>query len=58
VLAELPAEKSPTVNDLADETWVAVEVIVEEQTERNLVPALRRAGATGIVSYSLNKVIH
>jgi len=58
VLAELPAEKSPTVNDLADPQWVAVEVMVEEQVERNLVPALRRAGATGIVSYSLNKVIH
>lgn len=58
VLAELPAEKSPTVNDLADPDWIAVEVMVEEQVERNLVPALRRAGATGIVSYSLNKVIH
>jgi ATP phosphoribosyltransferase len=58
VLAELPAEKSPTVNDLADPDWVAAEVMVEEHVERNLVPALRRAGATGIVSYSLNKVIH
>jgi ATP phosphoribosyltransferase len=58
VLAELPSEKSPTVNDLADPDWVAAEVMVEEHVERNLVPALRRAGATGIVSYSLNKVIH
>jgi ATP phosphoribosyltransferase len=58
VLAELPAEKSPTVNDLADSEWVAAEVMVDEKVERNLVPALRRAGATGIVSYSLNKVIH
>jgi ATP phosphoribosyltransferase len=58
VLSELPAEKSPTVNDLADSEWVAVEVMVDEKIERNLVPAIRRAGATGIVSYSLNKVIH
>jgi ATP phosphoribosyltransferase len=57
VLSELPAEKSPTVNDLADQEWVAVEVIVEEHVERDLVPALRRAGATAIFSYSLNKVI-
>lgn len=57
ILAVLPAEKSPTVNQLADEQWVAVEVIVEERVERELVPQLVRAGATGIFSYSLNKVV-
>ena len=58
VVALLPAEKSPTVSALADENWVAVEVIVEESVERELVPQLSRAGATGIISYRLNKVIH
>ena len=57
VLKILPAEQSPTVNALADEAWVAVEVLVEEKVERDLVPALRRAGAAGIFSYPLNKVI-
>src|SRR5262249_31346302 len=57
VLKLLPAEKSPTVSPLADGTWVAVEVIVEERTERDLIPKLKRAGATGIISYPLNKVI-
>ena len=57
ILSLLPAEKSPTVSALADEAWVAVEVIVDETTERELVPRLHRAGATGIISYSLNKVI-
>jgi len=57
ILAVLPAEKSPTVNALADKGWVAVEVIVEEHVERQLVPRLSRAGATGIISYPLNKVI-
>jgi ATP phosphoribosyltransferase len=57
ILAVLPAEKSPTVNPLADNDWVAVEVIVEERVERELVPRLSRAGATGIISYGLNKVI-
>ena len=57
ILALLPAEKSPTVNALADEQWVAVEVIVEERVERALVPQLKRAGATGIISYALNKVV-
>lgn len=53
----LPAEKSPTVSSLADPEWVAIEVIVPEKIERQLVPELRRAGATGIITYPLNKVI-
>lgn len=53
----LPAEKSPTVSDLADADWVAVEVILDEVIERDLVPDLKRAGATGIITYPLNKVI-
>lgn len=57
VLKILPAQQSPTVNGLADQAWVAVEVLVEEKVERDLVPPLRRAGATGIFSYPLNKVI-
>lgn len=57
ILALLPAEQSPTVSPLADKQWVAVEVVLEEQVERDLVPGLRRAGATGIFSYPLNKVI-
>jgi len=57
VVAFLPAEKSPTVSQLADKLWVAVEVILEEHQERELIPRLKRAGATGIITYPLNKVI-
>jgi ATP phosphoribosyltransferase len=57
ILKILPAEKSPTVSSLADGQWVAVEVIVEEKSERELIPQLKRAGATGLISYPLNKVI-
>ena len=57
VIANLPSEKSPTVSRLADSAWVAVEVILEERQERELIPALKRAGATGIITYPLNKVI-
>ena len=53
----LPAEKSPTISALRDENWVALEVIVPEKVERELVPQLKRAGATGIITYPLNKVI-
>ena len=57
VLDLLPAEKSPTVNSLADQNWVAVEVVLEEIVERQLVPQLKKAGASGIITYPLNKVI-
>jgi ATP phosphoribosyltransferase len=57
VIRILPAEKSPTVSRLADQSWVAVEVILEDKQERELVPALKRAGATGLITYPLNKVI-
>jgi ATP phosphoribosyltransferase len=57
VVGFLPAEKSPTVSRLSDKDWVAVEVILEERQERELIPALKRAGATGIITYPLNKVI-
>jgi len=58
VLKILPAEKSPTVSSLADSDYVAIEVIIEDKVERSLVPALKRAGASAIITYPLNKVIH
>jgi len=58
ILKILPAEKSPTVSSLADSDYVAIEVIIEDKIERSLVPALKRAGASGIITYPLNKVIH
>jgi len=58
ILKILPAEKSPTISSLADSEYVALEVIIEGKVERSLVPALKRAGATGIITYPLNKVIH
>jgi ATP phosphoribosyltransferase len=58
VLKLLPAEKSPTISSLADSDYAAVEVVIEDKVERSLVPALKRAGASGIITYPLNKVIH
>jgi len=58
VLRVLPAEKSPTVSSLVDSEYVAIEVLIDETVERSLVPALKRAGASGIITYPLNKVIH
>ena len=58
ILKILPAEKSPTISNLVDSDYVAIEVIIEGKVERTLVPALKRAGASGIITYPLNKVIH
>ncbi len=58
ILKILPAEKSPTISSLADSDYVAIEVIIDDKVERSLVPALKRAGASGIITYPLNKVIH
>jgi ATP phosphoribosyltransferase len=58
ITALLPSEKSPTISNLAEQDWLAVEVILAEAIERDLVPKLKRAGATGIISYPLNKIIH
>jgi ATP phosphoribosyltransferase len=57
VLAILPSEKSPTVNHLADQSFVAIEVVLEERHARDLVCRIRRLGASGIFTYPLNLVI-
>lgn len=53
----LPSLHTPTVSALADEGWVAIEVILDEKVVRDIIPDLKRAGAQGIVEYPLNKVI-
>jgi ATP phosphoribosyltransferase len=58
VVALLPALKNPTVSDLYDRKSVAVETIVEEKVVREIIPKLKRAGAHGIVEYSINKIVY
>jgi ATP phosphoribosyltransferase len=53
----LPALHSPTVNTLGDPSWVAIETVVEESTVREIIPALKAAGASGIIELALNKVV-
>lgn len=58
ILAILPSLHRPTVSPLTDQGWIAVEVILGESEVRDLIPKLKRAGATGLVEYPLNKVIY
>jgi ATP phosphoribosyltransferase len=53
----LPAMNTPTISPLANEGYVALEIIADESRVRDLIPLLLRAGATGIIEYPLNKVI-
>src|SRR5579863_3483673 len=57
VLGVLPALNSPTISELSDAKWVAVNTILEESVVREVIPRLKAAKATGIVEYPLNKVV-
>lgn len=57
VLGILESLKNPTISQLSDPEWIALETIIDERVVRDLIPQLKRAGAEGIVEYPLNKVI-
>lgn len=58
LLASLPALRNPTISNLSQDGWVAVETIIDEHVVREIVPLLKRAGAEGIIEYPLNKVVY
>jgi ATP phosphoribosyltransferase len=58
LLKNLPALRNPTIANLSLEGWVAVETIIDEHIVRELIPALKAAGAEGIIEYPLNKVVY
>ena len=53
----LPSMHAPTISHQTDLEWVSLEVILDEKVARDLIPRLKRRGASGIVEYPLNKVI-
>jgi ATP phosphoribosyltransferase len=57
VLAVLPALRNPTISHLSDESWLAVNTILEESVVRRIIPRLKEAGAEGIVEFPLNKIV-
>ena len=58
LLDALPALRNPTIAQLSLPGWVAVETIIDEHVVRELIPALKAAGAEGIIEYPLNKVVY
>lgn len=57
VLAVLPALHKPTISGLSDAEWADVLTIIDEDVVRRIIPELKRAGASGIVEFPLNKLI-
>ncbi len=58
ILSILPAMKRPTVSSLTDAGWLDIDTIIDEEDVKRLIPALKRAGAQGIIEYPLNKAIY
>ncbi len=58
VVARLPALKKPTISGLSEDGWYAIETVIDERIVRVLIPELKKAGASGIIEYPLNKVIY
>lgn len=57
IMGLLPAMHSPTISALSDEGWYDLDVVIDEKQVRELIPKLKKSGASGIVEYQLNKVI-
>ncbi len=54
----LPSLKNPTISQLSDPNWVAIEVVLKESEVKKIIPLLKKAGAQGIIEYPLNKVVY
>ena len=57
VIEILPSITGPTISNLFQSDWFAIEVIVSEKVVRELIPKLLKRGAVGIIEYPLNKVL-
>ena len=58
LLQSLPALRNPTISNLSQRGWVAVETIIDEHVVREFIPKLKAAGAEGIIEYPLNKLVY
>src|SRR5207245_11535414 len=56
VLEQLPSMRAPTVSTLADQTFYAVETVVEKKVVNVLIPKLKELGATDILELPLGKI--
>lgn len=57
LLEKLPSLRRPTISQLSEEGWIAVETVIDEIVVRDIIPELKRLGAEGIIEYPLNKIV-
>ncbi|MGH2819022.1 MAG: ATP phosphoribosyltransferase [Actinomycetota bacterium] len=57
VVALLPAMRAPTVSELAESGYFAVETVVPKATINTLIPRLKAAGAEDIVELPITKIV-
>ena len=57
IIAALPSLHAPTVSQLSDDGWVALETVVDRHLIRDLIPKLGEIGAEGILEYDLRKIV-
>jgi ATP phosphoribosyltransferase len=57
VISVLPALKLPTVSELFGHGGYAVETVVAKGSINTLIPALKEAGATGILEIPITKIV-
>jgi ATP phosphoribosyltransferase len=57
ITEKLPSLRRPTISQLTDENWIAVETIIDETIVRDIIPELIALGAEGIIEYPLNKIV-
>jgi ATP phosphoribosyltransferase len=58
VIDLIPAEKTPTVNELYGDAGYAIESVVPKATINTLIPSLKDAGATDVIELAIAKIVH
>ena len=58
IMEILPSIEAPTVSTLNEDGWLAITSIVDETLVRDIIPRLKKAGASGIVEFPLNKIVY
>lgn len=57
VVNVLPCLTAPTIAKLYNKKWFSVEIVINEEVVRELIPKIIELGADGIIEYSLNKIV-
>ncbi len=57
LVKQLPSLHAPTINELYDDNWLAVETVISKKEVRKIIPTLKAAGAEGILEFELRKMV-